>query len=1016
MNCTPRCACGVRTISPTRPCFRSGPNAIASLELRQQARVLQFDCALASGRHVSAIPDLRLLVDAEPLRERPRSQLMLALHRAGQSAEALEVYQEGYRISVEATGLDPAPALTELEGRILRNDPDLDWVAPTDAAGAGAITGRRREARRIEQVLAEPCGEVLVFTGEAGIGKTHLLDHVAGSAARAGATVAWGIGHPGNQAMTLAPWRAVLTTLVAPMDDDALRPLGTRRLAELAHLLPELAERLKIEPADSGDEGALHEAVVLLLLRVLTRSPLVLCCDDVQWYDMASVRLLSSIVAAAKGQPLVVAAGWRTTESASDAHAAALAELASVAGTNRFELDGLDGAAVTELWEDMLGAVPGGEAVERLTARTGGNPLFVTELLRARSAGLPPAPTATMQDLITTQVASLPQGCRDVLIAAALCPDGATERLLSRVCDLPTDSLTRCLDALVAKRLLVEVTSSFPAYVVRHSVIAECVTSQLSAAAQARRHNRIAEALQSQNIPAGRLAHHFLGGGSVAEPVATATTALAAARYSAGLHDHTGAIHLIERGLVALERSDDDQLRGELLVLLAQQRKHEEYYTQAHTAAHEAFRLARRAGDVDLMVKAALVYCGQNIEEVHYGTQWLGYWHPPGPALEMLAESLEKLEPGTDVHAIVQVAFASQLFGDHHDPALSRSMLDEAEANIRAMGKPGLLSSILHYRMTALQRELTFDERRLLIEEGLALVDAGESPHREIVARRDLMILRLDDDDLDGARTEIERSLAAAARADDATMSMLTASMATALDIYQGRFGEAEQAITESMDRFSRMGHAGLDLFGIQLAALSRERGRHREVAEMLSWKLSGYPGPAYGFPLAVVLAEMGERHGARELLARFRAPADVLAGESVLQFMTLSFAADLAVALQDQELAEDVYRALVPADGRTIAMFSGIALYGSVSLYLGRLAGLLGNNDAAATHLHRAERSHRAVGARPYLLRTLAAQADLAVATGDMTAAERTRSEAASLAHDLGMAWLLDPEDIRLK
>lgn len=978
------------------------------LELRQHASILWFDCRLASGHHAESIPDLRVLVEADPLRERPRAQLMLALYRAGRSAEALEVYQTGYRASVEATGLDPAPSLKELEARILRNDPDLDWVAPGADSPAAAVVGRSIEARELLDALAAPNGELVLVTGEAGIGKSHLLDFLAERAGAAAMTVAWGVGHPGHRSLTLAPWRAILSGLLAEIDDDLLRALGRRRGAELAHLLPEITERIGIEPTPTGDESSLHDAVADLLRRLMARTPLVLCCDDVHWYDAASIRLLSYVARTLKGRAGLVAVAWRDGDFETPDTADAVADLVTVAGRRRLALNGLDDDAIAELWTQELGAAPGSGVVERLRRRTGGNPLFISELLRSRRQSNTLQPTATIRDLISAQVAGLPAGSEELLTVCALCPDGATERLLATVSGLEQTQLDTCLGALVANRLVVEVTSTFPAFTVRHSVIAECLTERLTLPARARYHNLIAEALKRQQIPMGRLAHHFLVGGAAAEPVTAATAALEAARYSAGLHDHPGAIDLIERGLVALDRAeDDDLLRGELLVLLAQQRKHQEHYTQAHAAALEGFRLGRRGGDVNLMMAAALAYCGQTSVDVHFGSQWLGYWHPPGPGLEMLAECMEKLEPGSSIMALCRVAYAAQLFGEYHDPEQARHHLDLALAEARELDDPSLVSSLLHYRMMALQRELSIVERRREIDEGLALVDTGESPHREIVARRDLAVLCLDERDLAGALRQVELSHRAARRADDPIMTMLTVSMDIAIDLYQGNLDNAERALHDSLSRFERMGSAALDVFGIQLAVLGRERGSHGQVADMLRWKLSGYPGPAYALPLAVVLAEHGEEAQARDLLEQFRAPAPVLAGESVLQFMTLCFAADLAVALDDRELAVEVYEHLAPAAGRTVAMFSGIAFYGSGSLYLGRLATMLGHLDDAENHLDDATDHHRGHNARPYLLRTALARAELAARRGEAAIAEKLIAEREGEAEELGMAWL---------
>jgi DNA-binding SARP family transcriptional activator len=101
--------------------------AIARLEeLRLSAIELRIDADLALGRSAEAVAELEELVMAHPLRERLRAQLMLALYREGRQADALDAYRRARDLLVSDLGLEPGPALRELERRILDHDPSLD--------------------------------------------------------------------------------------------------------------------------------------------------------------------------------------------------------------------------------------------------------------------------------------------------------------------------------------------------------------------------------------------------------------------------------------------------------------------------------------------------------------------------------------------------------------------------------------------------------------------------------------------------------------------------------------------------------------------------------------------------------------------------------------------------------------------------------------------------------------------------------------------------------------------------
>jgi class 3 adenylate cyclase len=94
-------------------------------ELRVAAQEELVEARLALGQHTELVPELEALAAAHPYRERPRGQLMLALYRAGRQADALEAYQHARRALVDQLGIEPSPALRELEQAILRQDDEL---------------------------------------------------------------------------------------------------------------------------------------------------------------------------------------------------------------------------------------------------------------------------------------------------------------------------------------------------------------------------------------------------------------------------------------------------------------------------------------------------------------------------------------------------------------------------------------------------------------------------------------------------------------------------------------------------------------------------------------------------------------------------------------------------------------------------------------------------------------------------------------------------------------------------
>jgi DNA-binding SARP family transcriptional activator len=103
-------------------------------ELRLAALEDRVEAELEAGRHSDLVGELEAFADEHPLRERLRSQLMLALYRSGRQAEALQIYHDTRRVLVDELGIEPSPTLQQLHGAILRQDPTLEEGRPVAAA------------------------------------------------------------------------------------------------------------------------------------------------------------------------------------------------------------------------------------------------------------------------------------------------------------------------------------------------------------------------------------------------------------------------------------------------------------------------------------------------------------------------------------------------------------------------------------------------------------------------------------------------------------------------------------------------------------------------------------------------------------------------------------------------------------------------------------------------------------------------------------------------------------------
>ena len=496
----------------------------------------------AAGESAEAIAVAERLLRHDPLREDAHRRLM-RLHAArGDRARALRAYHACAALLERELGVAPSAATRELYEALLPAP-----AAGAPAAGRPALVGRAAEWTRLTELWAAAergRAQLVLVTGEPGIGKTRLVDELRAWCDARGAATAGARSYAAEGELAYGP---VAAWLRAPA--LAARRPGPGDRTELARLLPELGDA----PAAAGEQRArLFAAAARALLA--PAAPLLLVADDLQWADRDTLQLLHYLVRAHPRARLLVAATARH-EELDPPHP--LHELVTGLGAlgrcEELALGRLSRADTAALAAGIRGAPLAPGDAERLFAETEGNPLFAVEALRAgRRPGAPLGPR--VHAVIAARLAQLSAPARELAGVAAAIGRPFTAELLGRASGLDGDALVRGLDELWRRRIVREEDAD--AYDFTHGRIREVAEDGLGPARRGAHHRRIAAELERLHagdplaVAAQVAFHHDRAGARAAAARWYALAAEAAERMQAS-HE---AVRLGERGL-ALARA-----------------------------------------------------------------------------------------------------------------------------------------------------------------------------------------------------------------------------------------------------------------------------------------------------------------------------------------------------------------------------------------------------------------------------------------------------------------------------
>ena len=390
----------------------------------------------------------------------------------------------------------------------------------TDAEESG-IVGRADPLRRVDDALtASGRGRrcAVLVSGEAGMGKTSLIRAAIDRARADALVVGWGTCWHGEGAPGFWPWTQALGDLARLVGIDAAVAAAGPDHVILSALIGELG--LAEVTSDDPDRHRLRllDAAARWLEALAADRHVVIVLDDLQWADSSSFDLLDHVIAAPVGARLLVVGAYRHDEL-DDQALARLSRL--VAHSNHIHLEGLTVEGVEELVAEMVDPQTARARAAELHRRTGGHPLFVSELAILPEFGAGGALPTAVTGAVARRVGTLPSEGRHMLDAASVLGNRLLPDVLSTVIDESPAEVLRLLDSAKSAGLIR--ASGADEFWFTHDLFRETIYGHLDAMHRSHLHGRIGEALEARSqrggvVSPGDLAYHFTQAAGTGDP------------------------------------------------------------------------------------------------------------------------------------------------------------------------------------------------------------------------------------------------------------------------------------------------------------------------------------------------------------------------------------------------------------------------------------------------------------------------------------------------------------------
>jgi len=789
-------------------------------------------------------------------------------------------------------------------------------VAPTGtgSSSSAALLDRRSERAVLLGALDDARagrGRTITVAGDAGIGKTRLLDFVAAEAREAGMLVAWGRSWEAGGAPGFWPWVQVLRAVLEASDGRSLvDEIGPTAAAWLTQLVPDqIGGRPPSDVALEGEQARfeLFEAVRGLLRASARSGPLVVLLEDLHAADVGSLRLLEMLAATLADSATLILASYRELElRARPDAAAALSRVGSFGET--LEVGGLPEPDLAQLVAERAGRDIGEDVVGTLYRFTDGNPMYAEEIVRMMAAeggierlqlGDVPLPLG-VGEAIRRRLGPLTGASTQALSTAAVIGREFRLRTLEHVVDTDRATLLEQLQDAISAGVLVADRREIGRYRFAHALFREALYEDLGEGERARVHGEVAaalEALYGDSIERrlSELAHHYLAAAPQAGMDKAIDYATRAGHRAAGAMAYEEAAEHFHRALGALGLvAADDARRGALLLALGNARVRAGDTAGSRAAFLEAAELARATGDPEALAQAAL---GLVVWGLSPTTDDEG--------IALLDEALAALGDGQPALRARLLARLSAALGWSPDVERRRAAADEALELSRGLDERTRGFVLMHatiglFGPDTLERRVT-NAAEL---QGLAQRTGELEWMTQAILHRIPAALEVGDGQ--GVVADVDMLERLAGRIHQPRLSWLVPCHRALLAAIEGRWEDFEALAAEATRIGTSVpGTVAPLVYQAQVLCVRWTQGRISELSEALNQAAAAFPGiAAWRTAQALAFAEAGREARAVSTLGILAADGFAAVPHDHTRLMCLGMLAETCVLLGDVDRA----------------------------------------------------------------------------------------------------------------